>query len=164
MQKSASVVRWAARIIGLPVTLAIFLLMGIENVRMIFMRLPKGPPNMPVHIPVTAQIIIAIVFAALVSGAYVTSWWKERIGGMLFVFASIFVIGWQIALFIGNSRVYQVPGFQGSMSNIGSWFIMWVWTGGLPLLLVGILFLIAVRLSKKPVISPELQSNVTADI
>jgi hypothetical protein len=146
--KSANTLRWIARIIGLFVTLVIISVMRMENIRIIFMRLPKGPPNMPVHLPVTPQMITSIVFALLVLAAYVKSWWKERRGGILFIIVSF--VGTAIILISMLASVTHPP------TTVSGWFsgflgpLLFLWLMfGLPPLICGLLFLKAASLTKR---------------
>jgi hypothetical protein len=165
LYKASTVIRNTARIIGLPVTFALFYLFTIMNIsELFFIRIQHPLANMPVHIPITVHALTNIAFGILVLSAYIIAWWKERLGGLLFVLASIFVVVLQIVLLIENSRVYQVPGFQWSASYLRSCLMMWAWTGGFPLLIVGILFLITSWLSRRNIISLASQSDAAADI
>jgi len=54
-----------------------------------------------------------------------------------------------------NSIYFQPQAFQWSTDYLKGWWLMWAWTGGLPLLIIGILFLIAAWLSREKAIFPE---------
>jgi hypothetical protein len=142
-QKAASFFRWTARIIGLPVMVSTFSLFTGENIHE---NIVPSSPLPLLNLPVTVPELISITFILLVISAYSISWWKERLGGILFISAYAFVVGLQILLSISNSFGSQVP---------GSWWIIWFWSGGSALLIVGILFLIAARLFKKKAFSQD---------
>jgi hypothetical protein len=106
-QKAASFFRWAARIIGLLITLMIFYVFSLMNIiDTLFMRIPHPAAGVPAHIPLSAHMVINIVFGMLVLGAFILSWWKERLGGFLFILSSFLVVVLQIVLLIENSHTY----------------------------------------------------------
>ena len=157
-QKAASFFRWTARIIGAPVTLMLFYVFTIAIISEIFfLRIAHTAPGMPTHIPLTAHAVISIIFGLIVLAAYIASWWKERLGGFLFVLSSFCVVGMMIFLRIENSRYFQPPPFQWTADYLKGWWMEWAWTGGLPLLVIGILFLITFRLSRNKAAVTELE-------
>ena len=153
--KAASFFRWMARIIGAPVTLLVFYLFTLMNIETVFMRIPHPMPGIPARLPLTAQAVISIVFGFLVLVAYVIAWWKERLSGFLFVLSSFCIIGMMIFMRYENSIYFQPQAFQWSTDYLKGWWLMWAWTGGLPLLIIGLLFLIAAWLSREKAIFPE---------
>jgi hypothetical protein len=161
--KAASFFRWTARIIGAPVTLALFYTFTLMNIETVFMRIPHPMPGIPVHHPLTAQAVINIVFGLLVLGVYAIAWWKERLSGFMFVLSSFCIVGMMIFMRYQNSRYFQPPPFQWSTDYLKGWWMMWAWTGGLPLLVIGILFLIASRLSRKKAILARAESAGAAE-
>ena len=80
MYKRQTVVRWAARVTALIFTLFFFFWNTVYAVGSIVTDL-RGA--------ITTDIIIPIALGLLVLAAYVLSWWRERLGGMLFIVVSI---------------------------------------------------------------------------
>jgi hypothetical protein len=137
--KSANIIRWVARIIGMPVSLLLFLGYTIQPVREVISDL---------HI--------------LVLLAYIVSWRRERIGALLFLLASITqVIGIQ---FYANPEYGYFPATSVYMSpHIVYLMRDWAWIG-FPMLLMGILFFAASWLSRRKNIIPESESFAPADL
>jgi hypothetical protein len=161
--KAASLFRWTARIIGLPVTLLVFYTFTLMNIETVFMRIPHSMPGISAHLPLTLSVVINSLFGILVLSAYVFAWWKERLSGFMFVLSSLCVIGMMIFLRIQNSRYFEPPPFQWTTNYLGGWWMEWAWTGGLPLLVIGILFLLASWLSQKKAILARAESAVVAE-
>jgi len=163
--KAASFFRWTARIIGAPVTLVLFSLFTVTNMEIVFRRFPHPMPGMPSYLPLTAHAVLNIVFGLIVLAAYLVSWWKERLGGFLLILTSFLVLVPEIVLLIENSHAYQVSDSLFSLSHLNGWGMMWAWawTGGLPLLVIGIFFLIASWLSRKKAIPARAESAVAAE-
>ncbi len=127
LHKASTPMRWVARVIALPIAI-LFLIITILYV------VQLGSIETKLHRAITLNMIISIVPGILVLAGYALSWWRERIGGILFILAS-FAFGleslhrWSIISTIStqNAVVYIFKG----------WAIL-----GLPLLITGILFLV----------------------
>jgi len=103
------------------------------------------------HGAITGYIVLPIALGILVLAAEIVSWRRERIGGILFIVlsAAYFLIH-MINDFSGLRFISITYKIRGLFTD---WAIF-----GLPLLVAGILFLIAARLSKKPAISLNTES------
>ena len=142
--KTASIIRWTARVLALFFTISFFFWNTIFTV---------GSVVTDLHGAITAYVILPIVLGILVLAADVVSWWRERLGGILFILTSAAYV--VILLINGWSGVHII-----SMTNvIKGVFIDWAILG-LPLLIAGILFLIAVRQSRKDSLSLAPESDV----
>lgn len=137
--KTARIIRLTARIIALPVML--FFLFW-------FTFFAAGSILTDLHGAITTDLILPVAFGIFVLAAYIASWLRERVGGILFVLVS-FALAIDM-LISGLSGVHIVPVATILKNALLDWAIF-----GLPLLIVGILFLITVGLSKKEVINPE---------
>ena len=151
--KSANIIRWVARIIGLPVSLLLFLGYTIQPVREVISDL---------HLKVTADLLLAVAFGFLVLLAYIVSWRRERVGALLFLLASILqVIGIQ---FYANPEYGYFPATSVYMSPHIVYLIRdWAWFG-FPMLIMGILFFAASWLSRRKDVVPESESFAPADL
>lgn len=129
--KIAVTFRWFTRVVGLIATLY-FLFWYV------FFDIGSGLVD---HIPVNANIISPILFGALVLVAYILSWWRERLGGILFILAAIgvFIVPATI------STINAKPVWNGSFSL---YFMNWAYLA-LPLLVAGILFLFTAWLTRR---------------
>jgi hypothetical protein len=151
--KSANIIRWVARIIGMPVSLLLFLGYTIQPVREVISDL---------HIQITADLLLAVAFGFLVLLAYIVSWRRERIGALLFLLASITqLIGIQ---FYANPEHGYFPATSVYMSPHIIYLIRdWAWIG-FPMLIMGILFFAASWMSRRKDIIPESESFAPADL
>ena len=151
--KSANIIRWVPRIIGLPVSLFLFFVYAIDPVREVISDL---------HIQITANLLLAVAFGFLVLLAYMVSWRWERVGALLFLLASITqVIGIQ---FYANPEYGYFPATSVYMSPHFVYLIRdWAWIG-FPMLIMGILFFGASQLSRRKDIIPEAESFAPADL
>ena len=143
--QTVTVVRWTARVLALIFTLVFFFWDTVYAVGSIMTDL---------HGAITTDIIIPIALGILVLAAYFLSWWRERLGGMLFILVSVTF-----------GVIHLISGLSGlhirSITNmLSGWLIDWAILG-LPMLIVGILFLITSWLSKRNVISPASKSGGT---
>ena len=151
--KSANIIRWVPRIIGLPVSLFLFFVYAIDPVREVVSDL---------HVPISANLTLAVVFGFLVLLAYMVSWRWERVGALLFLLASITqVIGIQ---FYANPEYGYFPATSVYMSPHIVYLIRdWAWIG-FPMLIMGILFFVASWLSRRKDIVPGSESFAPADL
>jgi hypothetical protein len=130
--KTARIIRLTARIIALPVTL--FFLFW-------FTFFAAGSILTDLHGSITADLIPPVISGILVLAACIMSWLKERIGGIIFILVSL-----ALAMYVLVSRlsaVHIVPVATILKNTLLDWAIF-----GLPLLIVGILFLVTAKLSK----------------
>jgi hypothetical protein len=103
-----------------------------------------------------------MIFGIFILSADVTSWWRERLGGLLFISASIFfVVG---CLVLGDSEARFYPGASFVLSRylinlLRSWLVV-----GMPQLVFGALFLITAWLSRRKDVIRDPKSGTTADI
>jgi glucan phosphoethanolaminetransferase (alkaline phosphatase superfamily) len=151
--KSANTIRWVTRIIGLPVSLLLFLGYTFQPVREVVSDL---------HTEVTANLLLAVAFGFLVLLAYMVSWRWERVGALLFLLASVTqVIGIQ---FYANPEYGYFPATSVYMSPHIVYLIRdWAWIG-FPMLIMGILFFVASWLSRRKDIVPGSESFAPADL
>ena len=129
--KIAVTFRWFTRVVGLIATLY-FLFWYV------FFDIGSGLVD---HIPINADIISPILFGALVLVAYILSWWRERLSGILFILAAIGVFVIPAIISIINAK----PVWNGGFSL---YFMNWAYLG-LPLLVAGVLYLTTSWLSKR---------------
>jgi hypothetical protein len=118
------IVRWAARVIGLIITIYFIFWYTIFNV---------GSVLIDSHSQISANMLVPLGFGILVLAAYILSWRNERLGGILFILASI-----------GTAVVEAVSGWSFIIRSIRGWLFL-----GFPLLIAGVLFLISSSLSRK---------------
>jgi hypothetical protein len=125
--------RWITRILALVLTVWFLFWYTVFGI---------GSVVTDLHGRITPIIIPEIAFGIVLLTAYIISWWKENIGGILYVVASL---GVTIPGFIDLFR----PGYDMTYSQRFDLLIRG-WTHlGFSLLLVGVLFLIVWRMSKK---------------
>ena len=140
--KTTVVVRWSARIIALFFSIIFFFWNTVFAV---------GSVMADLHGAITGYIVLPITLGMLVLAAEIVSWRQERIGGILFIVLSA-------AYFL----IHLINDFSGLRFSSITYMIRGLFTDwaifGLPLLVAGILFLIAARLSKKPAISLNTES------
>jgi hypothetical protein len=125
--------RWVTRVIALLVTVLFLFWYTIFGV---------GSVVTDLHGAITAAIIPAVVFGILVLTGYILSWWRESIGGILFILASF---GVTVAAGVNLSQHWPA-GWP--MSRFIPYLIRGFLQLGLPLLITGILFLIVSWLSR----------------
>jgi hypothetical protein len=142
--KTASIIRWTARVLALFFTISFFFWNTIFVV---------GSVVTDLHGAITADLILPVALGILVLAADVMSWWRERLGGILFIVVS--------AAYAAILLITCWPGVRIiSMSSvIKGVFIDWSILG-LPLLISGILFLIAAQKSRKDSLSRAPESDV----
>jgi hypothetical protein len=133
LHKVSTIMRWVTRGIALIVTLLFLFWYTIFGV---------GSVVTDLHGAVTADIIPGVAFGILVLTGYILSWWRERIGGILFILASL---GVTVAAVVNLSH-HLVAGW--SLSHYIPSFIRGFLQLGFPLLIIGFLFLIVPWLSK----------------
>jgi hypothetical protein len=152
-RKSANIIRWVARIIGTPVSLLLFFVYAIAPVREVVSDL---------HVPISANLTLAVAFGFLVLIACAVSWRWERVGALLFLLASITqVIGIQ---FFANPEYGYFPSTSVYMSPHIVYLIRdWAWIG-FPMLIMGILFFAVPWLSRRKDIVPESESFAPANL
>jgi hypothetical protein len=142
LHKTTVLVRWTARIIALLFTIN-FLFWNT------FFAI--GSAVVDLHGAITPIIILPLALGVLVLAAEIISWWKERLGGILFIILSAaYLLIYLINTLSGLRFAIITTIFSGFFSVWGVF--------GLPLLIAGILFLIAARLSKRPAISLNTES------
>ena len=125
-QRLAKGIRWAARIVGLPVTLFLSMMAIGEGVQS---GLSEGFGTI-----FTLQgSILGLSMVTGLAGCII-SWWRVRLAGILLIAAAI---GLDVAM---------VPEHQEGMSR----FLAGAGFGFLPFFMVGVLFLLSWWLSKKP--------------
>jgi hypothetical protein len=140
--KTAKIIRLTARIIALPVTL--FFLFW-------FTFFAAGSILTDLHGTITTDLVPPVISGILVLAAYTMSWRRERVGGILFVLVSA-ALG--IYVLVSRLSAVHIVSVATILKNtLLDWAIF-----GLPVLIVGILFLVAAKLSKKIVCS-ELKSS-----
>ena len=151
--KSANTIRWVARIIGLPVSLLLFFVYVINPIREVVSDL---------HVPISANLTLAVAFGFLVLLAYIVSWRWERLAGMVYILASITqVIGIQ---FYANPEYGYFPATSVYMSPHILYLIRdWAWFG-FPMLIMGILFFAASWLSRRNDVVPKSESFAPPDL
>jgi hypothetical protein len=142
--KTVSIIRWTARILALFFTISFFFWNTIFVV---------GSVVTDLHGAITADLILPVALGILVLAADAVSWWRERLGGILFILISAAYV--VILLINGWSGVHIIS----MTSVIKGVFIDWAILG-LPLLIAGILFLIAARQSRKDSLSLAPESDV----
>ena len=145
--KLATVIRWAARVIALLFTINFFFWNTFFAV---------GSVVVDLHGEITPVIIVPIAMGIVVLAAEIISWWKERLGGILFILLSAAYL--LIHLINGMSGLR----FVSTMYMIRGAFTDWA-IFGLPLLIAGILFLIAARLSQKNSLTHPPESRINED-
>lgn len=147
LHKVATVVRWTARVIALLITpffLFWYTLFGVGSI------------ITDLHGAITANIILPIALGILVLAGCVLSWWWERLGGMLFILASValavgpLISGWS------TLRILSITNILADL--LRGWVIF-----GLPLLIAGILFLITSWLSRRNAFSLASKAGDTTD-
>jgi hypothetical protein len=143
LHKTLVAVRWTARIIALLFTIN-FLFWNT------FFAI--GSAVVDLHGAITPVIILPVALGVLVLAAEIISWRKERIGGILFILSS--------AAYLLMFLINTLSGLRFAIitSIIKGFFSVWG-VFGLPLLVAGILFLIAAQLSKKLVLKPALEAE-----
>jgi hypothetical protein len=129
--KIAVAFRWLARVIGLIA--AVYFLFWY-----VFFDIGSGLVD---HIPINADIISPIVFGALVLLAYILSWWRERLGGILFILSAIGVFIVPAMISTINAKLVWNGSFSLFVRN-------WPYLA-LPLLAAGVLFLFTAWLSRR---------------
>ena len=129
--------RWAARIIGLPVTF-FGLVMGVGEAVQSFLREGFGPINL-VFLGGSLIVLSMVVAAA----GCIISWWRVRLGGALLVstFFMLIAAGILAGGPIDYPERFSLPFI---IANVGKASIM-----GSPFLVAGVLFVIAGWLSTK---------------
>ena len=133
LHKVSTTMRWITRVIALIVTVLFLFWYTIFGV---------GSVVTDLHGAITADIIPGVAFGILVLTGYILSWWRERIGGILFILASF---GVMVAAVVNQSQ-HLVAGW--SLSQYIPSFIRGFLQLGFPLLITGILFLVVPWLSK----------------
>jgi hypothetical protein len=133
LHKASTTMRWVTRGIALLVTILFLFWYTIFGVGSIVVDL---------HGAITADIIPGVVFGILVLTGYILSWWRERIGGVLFILASV---GVTVAGVVNLSQ--HLPAGWSMLQSIPILIRGWLRLG-LPLLITGILFLIVSWLSR----------------
>ena len=93
------------------------------------------------HDQISANIAVPIGFGILVLVAYILSWRNERLGGILFVLASI-----------GTVIIEAISGWSLIIRSISSWLYL-----GFPLIIAGTLFLFSAWFSRKSSQTPYMQ-------
>jgi len=119
-------IRWAARIIGLVVTA--FFLMMIVGDAVISIQEEGFKFDVGVFLFVIMPVVIAL-------GGFITSWWRERIGGYLLILTYL-LMGFSTSVY--GFCIGEGFHFRTSFLIIGS-----------PFLVAGVLFLIASWLSRR---------------
>jgi len=152
-RKSADIIRWVARIIGTPVSLLLFFIYTIEPVREVVSDL---------HVPISANLTLAVAFGFLVLIACIMSWRWERWAGMVYILASITqVVGIEL---YANPEYGYFPATSVYMSPHIVYLIRdWAWIG-FPMLIMGILFFAVPWLSRRKDVVPESSSFIPADL
>jgi len=142
--KTASIIRWTARVLALFFTISFFFWNTIFVV---------GSVVTDLHGAITADLILPVALGILVLAADVMSWWRERLGGILFIVVSA---AYAVILLITRWTGVRIISMSSVIQGV---FIDWAILG-LPLLIAGILFLIAVRQSRKDSLSLTPESDV----
>ena len=142
--KTASIIRWTARVLALFFTISFFFWNTIFVV---------GSVVTDLHGAITADLILPVALGILVLAADVMSWWRERLGGILFIVVSA---AYAVILLITRWSGVRIISMSSVIQGV---FIDWAILG-LPLLIAGILFLIAVRQSRKDSLSLTPESDV----
>ena len=142
--KTVSIIRWTARILALFFTISFFFWNTIFVV---------GSVVTDLHGAITADLILPVALGILVLAADVVSWWRERLGGILFIVVSA---AYAVILLITRWTGVRIISMSSVIQGV---FIDWAILG-LPLLIAGILFLIAVRQSRKDSLSLAPESDV----
>ncbi len=133
LHKASTTMRWITRGIALLVTILFLFWYTIFGVGSIVVDL---------HGAITSDIIPGIALGILVLTGYILSWWRERIGGVLFILVSVGVAVTAVA----NLSQHLPAGWsvlQSAHGLVRGWLQL-----GLPLLITGILFLIVSWLSR----------------
>lgn len=120
-------IRWAARIIGL-IVLALF--MSILVGETVASWLEEG-------LSFSIESLYVIVPAVLLLAFYLLAWWKERLGGSLLV-AGYLLLSFSPSV---HSIFYNQEGFT---------FYMGMFFFAAPLLISGVLFILASAIKSKP--------------
>ena len=145
--KTASLIRWTARVLALFFTISFFFWNTIFAV---------GSVVTDLHGAITAYVILPIVLGILVLAADVVSWWQERLGGILFILISA---AYAVILLITRWSGVRIISMSAVIKGV---FIDWAILG-LPLLISGILFLIAAQKSRKDSLRLAPESDVMDD-
>ncbi len=141
-RKIASVMRWVARVVALIVTLflALFFFEGFLGTLMV-MRRWSG-----FKLSLILQALPMLVAGVLTVTSCGLSMRRERTGGILFVITSLFILVWNVVFFWSShgpavTRPYDLAFIQ---AVVFSWMNF-----GMPLLVVGILFLASSWMSRQ---------------
>jgi hypothetical protein len=135
-QRAAKGMRWAARIIGLPVTLFGAMMAFGEGIQSI-----QTEGFGPVNLTFFGGLFIILSMLAAVVGCII-SWWRLRVAGVLLVatFFGLIIAG----ILAGGPADYPERfSLSNILGNTGQASIM-----GSPFLVAGILFLLSWRLSR----------------
>ena len=142
-RKTILAVRWTARIIALLFSIIFFFWNTVFAV---------GSVMVDLHGAISGYIVLPIALGILVLAAEILSWRRERIGGILFIVLSA-------AYFL----IHMINDFSGLRFISITYMIRGLFTDwatfGLPLLIAGILFLIAARLSKRTALKQTAESG-----
>ena len=142
--KTVSIIRWTARILALFFTISFFFWNTIFVV---------GSVVTDLHGAITADLILPVALGILVLAADAVSWWRERLGGILFIVVSA---AYAVILLITRWPGVRIISMSSVIKGV---FIDWAILG-LPLLIAGILFLIAAQKSRKDSLSLATESDV----
>jgi len=142
--KTVSIIRWTARILALFFTISFFFWNTIFVV---------GSVVTDLHGAITADLILPVALGILVLAADAVSWWRERLGGILFIVVSA---AYAVILLITRWPGVRIISMSSVIQGV---FIDWAILG-LPLLIAGILFLIAAQKSRKDSLSRAPESDV----
>ena len=118
-------IRWAARIIGLVIT--VFLLMFLIGETIMSIQ-AEG-------LKFDVEGLFIVVPALVALAGYIVSWWRERAGGLLLILVSI-------TFGVLPSISAQPP--WSVLEALQGWLML-----GSPFLIIGVLFLISSWLSRK---------------
>ena len=122
-------IRWAARIIGLVITVFLLMLLIGETVTSIQAEGFKFD----------AESLFVVVPAVIALAGYIVSWWRELVGGSLLILVSI-----AFGIFPSvSAQQHQVPGWS-VLQALQGWLML-----GSPFFIAGVLFLLSWWLSRK---------------
>ena len=145
--KTTVLVRWTARIIALLFSIIFFFWNTVFAV---------GSVMADLHGAITGYIALPIALGILVLAAEIVSWRRERIGGILFIMLSA-------AYFL----IHLINDFSGLKFISIPYMIRGLFTDwaifGLPMLIAGILFLLAARRSKNTDLELAPESGTPTD-
>ncbi|MBM3141873.1 MAG: hypothetical protein FJ005_02330 [Chloroflexi bacterium] len=135
-------IRWAARVIGLVITAFSFIMVAGDAIAI--MLIQDGGFKLD-----TGDFLFVIMPVIIAVGGFITSWWRERIGGLLLILAYV-LISLNLSLYwacVGLSPLYYWV-FAWYIGK-GWWSSPIFWAPALPFLISGVLFLTSSRLSRK---------------